>query len=346
MTDSRLKMVSEEPFNAETRLEEQVGVITPIDKFYVRNHFPVPRIDPARWELSVSGEVERPLRISYGDLRSLPSRSVLATLECAGNGRASFAPPIVGQEPWEFGAVSTAEWTGTPLATILDLAGVSRQATEIVTEGADRGLVAAAQSEIRYERSLPLDVAREPRALLAYAMNGQDLTPEHGFPARVVVPGWYGMAAVKWVTGLRAIAGVFVGFYQADRYVMKREGEPAAPLQSMALRSLIASPVTGAKVSRGSQMVRGMAWSGTAPVSLVEVSSDGGATWRQASFTTESSRWSWRLWEMSWEATDRGPVALKSRAIDAEGAVQPEIVEWNELGYCNNAVRPVHVEVI
>jgi DMSO/TMAO reductase YedYZ molybdopterin-dependent catalytic subunit len=345
--DPRLVMVSQEPFNAETPLPEQVGVMTPTPLFYVRNHFPIPTINADEWRLTLDGEVARPLQLTYRELRALPSRSLLVTLECAGNGRASLQPKADG-EPWGYGAASTAEWTGVSLATVLQAAGLKENVTTLVMEGADQGYVAAAGAAVRYQRSLSPKQAQHPDTLLAYAMNGDALPPEHGFPVRLLVAGWYGMASVKWVTRITATQEPFRGFYQVDRYVMAHpeRGETAVtPLEAMRVRSIITDPTAGATIARRLRLVRGAAWSGAAPVSRVEVSVDGGRQWQPAQLTSPAERYAWRRWEFPWQATTPGDVDLRSRAFDDAGNSQPVEPEWNKLGYANNAIQVVAVSV-
>jgi DMSO/TMAO reductase YedYZ molybdopterin-dependent catalytic subunit len=345
--DSRLLVVSEAPRNAETMLRQHTGVITPNAAFYVRNHFPVPEGTAAEWRLAVGGVVDAPVELTYEELRAAPSRTLLVTLECAGNGRVAMQPQAEG-EPWGYGAASTAEWTGVPLRNVLESVGLSPETREIVVEGADRGYVAAADEVISYARSLPLDQALHPDTLLAYAMNGEPLPPEHGFPVRLVVPGWYGMAAVKWVARIAAIAHSFSGFYQADRYIMRLpdQGETdSTPLTKIEMRSLITAPADGAALPRGRQILRGLAWSGGAPVSRIQVSVDGGATWETAAWTSDPARYAWRSWEYDWLTESPGEVTLLSRAIDGDGNTQPTEPLWNHLGYANNAVQAVRVTI-
>jgi DMSO/TMAO reductase YedYZ molybdopterin-dependent catalytic subunit len=345
--DPRLVVVSEAPLNAETMLAAHTGVVTPTAAFYVRNHFSVPDCTTAQWRLAVAGEVETPLELEYEALRMLPSRTLTVTLECAGNGRAAMWPRAEG-EPWQYGAVSTAEWTGVPMRTVMEAAGLTHAAREIVVEGADRGYVAAANRAIPFARSLPLEQALHPDTLLAYAMNGEPLAPEHGFPVRLIVPGWYGVAAVKWVVRIEAIAHSFRGFYQVERYIMahpERSESAATPLTRIGVRSLITTPADGASLPRGRHMLRGLAWSGAGPVRRVEVSSDCGATWEPATWTSEPTRYAWRTWEYVWHVENPGEATLQSRAFDEAGHSQPSEPIWNRLGYANNAIQAVHVVV-
>jgi DMSO/TMAO reductase YedYZ molybdopterin-dependent catalytic subunit len=345
--DLRLAIVSETPLNAETLLARHTGVITPNAAFYIRNHFAVPDCEIAEWRLSIAGAVATPVELTYEELRALPSRTLQVTLECAGNGRVAMQPQVEG-EPWGYGAVSTADWTGVSLRTVLEQAGLSPAAREIVVEGADRGYVAATDEVIPFARGLPLNQAMHPDTLLAYSMNGEVLPSDHGFPVRLVVPGWYGMAAVKWVARIEAIAHSFSGFYQVERYTMAHpeQGETGStPLTQIAIRSLITTPEDGATLPRGRHALRGLAWSGFASASHVEVSVDGGATWSPATWTSEPARYAWRSWEYDWRAEHPGEASLQCRATDEEGNTQPIEPLWNRLGYANNAIQTVHVSI-
>jgi DMSO/TMAO reductase YedYZ molybdopterin-dependent catalytic subunit len=345
----RLVPVSAEPWNAETDLTRQAGLLTPIAAFYKRNHFPIPRLALADWRLHISGAVTAPRTLTYADLLALPRRSLVVTLECAGNGRTGFTPAAVG-EPWGYGAVSTAEWTGTPLREALAAAAVSfsPSARELVFWGADAGHVDAANATLAYARSLPLEVALHPDTLLAYAMNGEPLPAEHGFPLRLIVPGWYGMAAVKWLARIDAVAEPFTGFYQVERYVLTHpeRGDPTVlPLGAIGVRALFTSPSAGATLRRGPHLLRGLAWSGGAAIAAVEVSGDDGASWQAAELLGPELRYAWRPWELRWEARELGPATLRCRARDALGALQPDAPDWNQLGYANNAVVALPVVI-
>jgi DMSO/TMAO reductase YedYZ molybdopterin-dependent catalytic subunit len=345
---SPLVVVTADPFNAETQLENQPGVLTPNPAFYVRNHFALPRIDLAGWRLTIDGEVASPLALTYDALRTLPSRSLLVTLECAGNGRRALDPPADG-EPFGYGVASTAEWTGVPLRMVLEAAGLRPTAREILFVGADSGSnPEAGGATMTFERSLPVERALHPDTLLAYAMNGETLPATHGFPLRLVVPGWYGVAAVKWLMRMRVLAAPFAGFFQRERYVMahpERGEATATPLTVIPPRSVLVAPVDGARLLRGEQRLRGLAWSGQAPVERVEVSVDNGRVWRTADWTSEPAHYAWRAWGYGWEATSPGPVTLLSRAVDGAGHTQPATAEWNRLGYANNAIQVVCVTV-
>ena len=343
-----LRVVTERPFNAEVLLEQHQDVLTPNDRFYVRNHFAVPQLSPATWTLTVDGDVGREAIWSYNELLALPAHTLAATLECAGNGRSGLQPSVTG-EPWGYGAVSTAEWTGVSLRDVLERSGVRDGTLEIVIEGADAGQVPDAGGVINYVRSMPLDQAMHPDVLLAYRMNGEVLPADHGYPVRLIVPGWYGMGSVKWVRHITAVAESFRGFYQVDRYVVPLDGQPdrePLALRDMEVRSVIARPAEGENLEPGSNRIEGFAWSGIAPPERIEVSVDGGATWRDAKWTSDIERYAWRSWSCEWDATSPGTIELMSRATDANGRTQPLGQRWNTLGYCNNAVQRVTVTVV
>ena len=335
MRDPRLVVVTTEPFNAETPLDEQVGLLTPNELHYVRDHFAVPK-----WEwLTVDGQVERPLTLGIEDLMAMPRRSLVVTLECAGNGRAFLEPPVAGEQ-WRLGAVGTAEWTGVPLRHVLELARVRPTAVEVLFAGADAGEVAAVGGKrIAFERSLPVERALEDDVLLAFAMNGEPLPADHGAPLRLVVPSMYGMASAKWLARVSAVDAPFRGFYQADRYVL--DGEP---LPAIAPRAVITSPADGAVVA-GPIVVSGYCWSGRFPVSRVEVSADGSRTWRDAAIGPAISPYAWRRWELGWTPAGPGEATLIARAWTTDGERQPVDQRRGPLGYMNNAARPVKVRV-
>ncbi len=341
---SRLHVLSEEPFNAEMQLTNQIGTITPNTAFYVRSHLVCPPLlSTIGWRLQVEGNVRQPLALTYEELRALPALSLLVTLECAGNGRA-FIPGQPHGELWHYGAVGTAEWTGVPLGVVLARAGLEAGVQEIIIEGNDHGYHPESKEERTYTRSLPRDVALHPDTLLAYAMNGEPLPVAHGFPLRLIVPGWYAMASVKWVTRLFASSQPFQGYFQTRQYVfIQQGGAEGAPLTHLRPRSLILSPVEGARLGPGLHWLKGVAWSGSAPVSRVEVSGDGGATWQPGEWTSEKLPYAWRTWQLPWQATAPGLAILSSRVTDEAGNTQPFAPEWNELGYANNAIQQVHV---
>jgi DMSO/TMAO reductase YedYZ molybdopterin-dependent catalytic subunit/rhodanese-related sulfurtransferase len=331
------------PLNCETSIPALVGgVVMPNARFYVRNHFETPRLDPVSWRLEVIGLVKRPLRLSLRDLHNMRSETLVATLECAGNGRSAFDPPAEGEQ-WQLGAVSTAEWTGVPLAEIVDRVGLAPEALEIVFRGADQGNVGEAADLIRFERSLQVTDAGHSGSLLAYAMNGEPLPIEHGYPLRLIVPGWYAVASVKWLTEIEVIGSPFTGFFQTNRYVYETQcnGTVARePVRLQQVRSVITQPSAGQEVSAGDLVVRGVAWSGAAPIDKVEVSI-GHGPWQNARLIGQRHSHSWQWWELLTRVDSPGEITLQSRATDLAGRTQPERPRWNRLGYGANAVQQV-----
>lgn len=335
------------PLNCETPIPALVGgVIMPSARFYIRNHFHIPVLDPAEFRLAVAGRVERPLSLSLSELYAMPSQTMVATLECAGNGRTHFEPAISG-EKWNLGAVSTAEWTGVPLAVVLDRTGVRTGALEVLFRGADGGNVEERSGPIRYERSLSLDLARGPDVLVAYAMNGEPLPIEHGFPLRLIVPGWYAMASVKWLTGIELLERPFTGYYQADRYCYQwtRDGARVSePVTLQRVRALITEPSPSQERPCGDLAVRGVAWSGAAPIACVEISMNGGS-WQQARLASAPAPFAWQRWELITRVEAPGTITVRARATDQSGNTQPDRAEWNPLGYGNNTIQEVAVRI-
>jgi DMSO/TMAO reductase YedYZ molybdopterin-dependent catalytic subunit len=321
--------------------------VTPPGMHYLLIHFDVPEADEAAWTFSIGGLVRNPLELSMADFRSRPSVTTTVTMECAGNGRARLSPRPISQ-PWLGEAVGTATWTGTPLGPLLEEAGPLDEAVELVFAGADRGV----QKEIEhdYERSLPIADALRDEVLLAYEMNGAPLPPQHGFPLRLVVPGWYGMASVKWLTRITAVSEPFEGFQQlAYRYRQLPEDD-GVPVTRMDPRSLMIPPglpdfLTRSRiVDAGRHELRGRAWSGWGSIERVEVSADGGSTWEAAELGEVVSPYAWRSWSFDWDAGP-GTAELCCRATDAAGNEQPLEPSWNLGGFSNNAVQRVSVEV-
>ncbi len=307
----------------------------------------MPNLDPERYRLSVGGLVERPFEVSLRELHNLQSESRVLTLECAGNGRSAFDPAVPG-EPWDLGAVSTAEWTGVPLVELLDRAGMQPGATEIIFRGADGGCVADADAPLRFERSLPVDQIRDLDALLAYAMNGEPLPVPHGYPLRLIVPDWYAVASVKWLTEIVVTDGVFDGHFQTAKYWYEwvRDGrEEREPVTLLNVRALIVAPGSGMKLPRGDTAIRGVAWSGASSIAKVDVSLNG-RPWQKARMVGEPRRGGWQWWELLTSLDQVGPLVVRARATDMAGRTQPDEAEWNRLGYGNNSVQAVTAHVI
>ena len=323
--------------------------VTPIGLHYLLVHYDIPEVDAATWRLEVDGLVERPLSLSLDELRTRPSVEVAVTMECAGNGRALVEPHVVSQ-PWLLEAVGTARWRGVSVARVLEEAGVGGEAIEAVFTGLDRGV--EGDEEQAYERSLPAAALVEGEALLAYEMNGVPLPPQHGFPLRLVVPGWYGMTSVKWLSRITLVAEPFAGYQMRRAYRMRHdEDEPGEPVTTIAPRALMVPPgipefLTRSRVvAAGPCEIVGRAWSGEAEIAGVEVSTDGGETWAAAELGDATlGRWAWRSWRFTWTA-EPGEHELCCRARDAAGNEQPLAPPWNLGGYMNNAVQRVGVAV-
>ncbi len=322
--------------------------LTPVGLHYLLIHFDIPAVDERTWRLEIGGHVRGTLALDLDELRRRPAVTTPVTMECAGNGRAWLQPRPVSQ-PWLHEAVGTAEWTGTPLRPLLEEAGMLDGAVEVVFTGADRGVQGGVEHD--YERSLPLAEALRDEVLLAWAVNGQPLPPQHGFPLRLVVPGWYGMTSVKWLRGITVVTEPFRGYQQTPAYLLQSsEDDPGVPVTRIEPRSLLLPPGIPDFLSRtrlleaGRHLLRGRAWSGRAPIARVEVSIDGGATWRAADLGERPARWAWVGWSSPWEATP-GEYELCSRAVDEAGNSQPLERPWNLGGFANNTVQRVQAVV-
>ena len=324
--------------------------VTPPGLHYVLTHYDIPAVDPGEWRLEVTGAVGRPLRLDLDDLRRRPTVTARVLLECAGNGRARLEPRPVSQ-PWLLEAVGNAEWTGTPLAPLLEEAGVSPGAVDVVFTGADHGVERGVEQD--YARGLPVAEAMRPDVLLVWAVNGAPLPPQHGAPLRLLVPGWYGMAHVKWLTRVEVLDHPFDGFQNATAYRLKTEAhEAGAPVTRIAPRALLVPPgfpdfMTRERfVSPGPVTLTGRAWSGRAALTGVEVSTDGGDTWTPADLAPADPAhpYAWRAWTCPWDAVP-GRHEVVVRAADAEGP-QPVEQPWNRQGMANNLVQRVPVTVL
>ena len=320
--------------------------VTPVGLHYLLTHYDVPVVEPETWRLTVHGE--RELELSLEELRARPAAEHTVTMECAGNGRARFDPRPVSQ-PWLYEAIGTARWRGTPLRPLLEEAGVPEGTVEVLLTGLDRGVEGG--EDQAFQRSLPLEDALRDEVFLAYEMNGAPLLPQHGFPLRLVVPGWYGMTNVKWLARIELVDTPFAGYQNRQGYRLRQtEDDEGVPLNRMQPRSLLVPPGIPEFLTRdrtvpvGEVVLEGRAWSGLAPIASVEVSVDGGSTWAPAELEPEPERWTWRGWTHRWRA-EPGEHVLCSRARDKAGNEQPLEMPWNLGGYANNAVQTVRVTV-
>lgn len=342
------RVVTAEPENSETPLGDLGSWVTPNRLFFVRNHFDVPEIELSEWRLRVSGLVRKELELDWKTIAKLPQRTVFATMECAGNGRSFLEQQTHGVQ-WGAGAVGHAEWTGTPVSQLLEAAGVRPDALEVVFAGADKGKEADHPQTMAFARSLPLDKALHPDTLLATRMNGEPLEPAHGWPLRLIVPGWYGVASVKWLSRIQVSDKPFNGYYQTVKYTVERRtgrGVMTEVVGEMLPKSEILKPDHGAELGIGQNLVVGLAWAGPHAVEAVEVSFDGGKSWRRAELVGPRAPYSWTLWEYLWHPEQQGEYEVLSRTISAGGQVQPTRHDPLNGGYHINFSRPVRVEVM
>lgn len=347
---SDLIPVSENPDCSEAPLRSLESWITPTSLFFKRSHFDnVPNIDASSWNLKVVGEVEQPLEISYKELISLPSRTSVVTLECAGNSRSYVTPPAEGLS-FRHGAVGNAKWTGVPLHDVLSRAKPTKSAVEALFDGADSGMEEeyGLPLELDYSRSLPILEAMSERPLLAYQMNDEPLEPTHGYPVRLIVPGWYGMASVKWLKQINLIPEPYQGFFQSQRYINVKDGKSQTswePVSSIQVKSLITNPDHGEVVQKGDFTIQGVAWSGHGTIEMIEVSIDGGRIWEEADLFGPESPGAWHHWKLTRTASSPGHFILMSRATDSAGYTQPHQIAWNFRGYANNSIHTIAIEV-
>ncbi|HET7236695.1 MAG TPA: sulfite oxidase [Actinomycetota bacterium] len=323
--------------------------VTPVGLHYLLIHYDIPEVDPSTFRLSIGGHVETPLQLTLDALRAMPSTTLAVTMECAGNGRALLEPRPTSQ-PWLLGAVGNAAWTGVPLRDVLAAAGVREDAVEVLFTGRDRGV--EGDIEQAYERSLPLEEAMREDVLVAFEMNGSPLLPQHGFPVRLLVPGWYGMTSVKWLERVTVRTDPFEGYQMTTSYRMRNDPDEAGePVTRIRPRALMAPPgipefaTRGRVAEPGTHRLQGRAWSGLGRIERVEVSTDDGAAWADAVLGPEpASAFGWRAWAFDWRA-EPGEHVLCCRATDATGVSQPLEAEWNVGGYRNTAVQRVPVLV-
>jgi DMSO/TMAO reductase YedYZ molybdopterin-dependent catalytic subunit len=337
-----LTMIQPEPFNAEAPPEALAGEITPTRLHYVRSNLPLPEHDGT---LEIGGAVEIPATLTLGDLRALPSAERVVTMECAGNGRLGQTPLPVG-EPWGGYAVSAARWKGAFLHEVLMQARPAPYAIDVRFSGADHGRYHEFR-DLTFMRSLALTHAADPAAeiLIAYEMNGEPLTPDHGAPFRLIVPDWYGVASVKWLKRIEVLTQQYAGEFQIGHYMYEWADRPHEPVTTMRVRSRITDPAPGATIPAGSYTVRGKAWSGTGPVTHVDVSLTGEGDWYPANLETRKGPYLWQDWSFDWTVTRPGRHTLRARATDAHGNVQPDVPPWNRLGYGNNAIEVSCIDV-
>ena len=340
--------------NAETNFAalRSTGLLTPADRFFVRNHTVTPRIDAAGWRLTVwgSGLTGSAVDFTYDQLRALPSVTRTAFVECAGNARSFYSTQQnqqVSGTAWTLGAIGTARWRGVRLADVLRRAGIGRNAVDVLPRGLDDEVVSDGTNLGRVRRPLPVAKALDD-VVLAYEMNGRPLPPDHGYPVRMIVPSWVGIANIKWVGDIEVSAEPLLSPWNTGLYRLFGPAYPpegSAPLTRQTLKSAFElAPGASVPVYRR-QVLTGRSWSGGAPVRTVEVSTDGGARWRHARLRDEPRSGSWVRWSADWLPKERGPAVLLARATDRTGRTQPDLAVHNTQGYLFDAVvrHGVHV---
>ncbi len=343
-------LYNDRPEDLETPLEHFNSWITPNDVFFVRQHIPRSDVDAAAYALAFQGRVQKTSPVKLADLRKLPQVKVAATLECTGNGRGFFKPPVPGIQ-WGRGAIGNAEWRGPRLSDVLKLARADLSSSYLTVNGADAGLAKTPD----FIRSLPMKKALHPSTLLALDMNGEPMPALHGFPVRLIVPGWDGTSWVKWVTSVSVDNEMNQGFYMNPAY--RAPKHPVAPgvaadpsdlevIEGMPVKSFITSPADAAKLPAADTTIRGFAWAGENRVSRVEVSTDGGEHWQDAKLSTQNLPFAWRLWQLSWKPSRHGYFNILSRATDSAGRIQPVVATWNPSGYLYNAIDRIGVSVV
>jgi sulfite oxidase len=347
--DPRLIARSVRPPDFETPVALLDSFLTPAQSFFVRSHMSVPQVDEAAWRLAIEGEIATPATISLAELKGMPRANVTTTMECAGNGRAFFDPPVAGIQ-WRKGAVGTARWTGVRLVHLMKRAGVRDSATHVWMSAGDRPL----GTQPAFVRQLPIAKAMHPDTLVAYAMNDGAIPLLNGAPLRLIVPGWEGAYSLKWLNRLTVARDEHDGFWVANAYRFPRapvtpgsvvSAREMAPLQGLVVKSLITRPLDGAIVTPGKTMIAGYAWAGEDRIARVEVSIDGGASWKPARLTGPQVNYAWRRFEYAADLVDGNAYMIRSRATDARGNTQPLAPGWNPSGYLWNAPDQIRVEV-
>ncbi len=326
----------------ETPVEFMTDWITPVNHFFVRNHmFEPAKIEASTWKLTIGGEVEKPLTLTLADLEKVPVHFVTNAMECAGNGRSLHNPKVPGIQ-WGKGAVGNAKFSGPSLKVVLEKAGVKNTGKHVMFRGLDEvpGKVPP------FIRSIPIEKAIDADTLIATHMNGAPLTQHHGFPARVITPGWAGAASCKWLTEITVLDKPAEGNFMNPGYRMPntpvKPGEAVKPedthsVTGLTVKSLIAAPSDGAKLKLGKQEIKGVAWAGEADITKVEISTDGGTSWSPAELGKDHAKYAWRLWSYAWKPAKSGDYVILSRATDSQGRIQPDAAVWNPSGYLYNA---------
>jgi sulfite oxidase len=326
------------PLDAEAPLGALRSFLTPNEHFFVRNHFGPPGSLPGQWTLSIDGAVRTPVTFTLDEIRRLGSKTQPITTECAGNGRGLFRLPKTAGVQWQYGAVSTAEWTGVPLSLLLERAGLTTDARHLWMEALDH---APLPSVPKLLRSIPSELALSD-GFLAWEMNGEPIPLLHGGPLRLLTPGWFGMASTKWLAQIHARPAVSDNFFMATGY----RYADGSPVERLRVKSVITSPLAGTRVPAGRLRAMGQAWSGLGAggIRSVEVSLDDGSTWQPARLTGKEYPYAWRTWEAELDIAGGAPQRLLARATDRSGATQPRAAEPNPGGFGNNSMPLVEFD--
>jgi sulfite oxidase len=336
------------PENLESPLGAVDTWLVPNNLFYLRNHHAYPAINFENWRLSVGGQIEYSFSLSYQQLLNMPQITIVNNLECAGNKRAFFTPPASGAQ-WEIGGMGNASWTGVPLSYVLTQAKLLPGVHEILFTGVDSGPRPDTPGNYHFARSMPLKDISMVDPLLALYMNEQILPFKHGFPVRLIVPGWYGMASVKWLSSITALTSEFTGPYQKIDYLYlskEHDYSRSRPVTTIKVNSVITSPQDQAIIYPGITVIKGIAWAGNTSITQIEVSTDGGVTWAAVSSTSKNpSRFAWVLWEYHWKVYAPGKYTIQVKATDNLGNVQPAKAPWNAKGYGNNCIHAINIHL-
>jgi sulfite oxidase len=345
--DGQLYELTSRPINYESPRAAFTERITPIDRFYIRNHFDAPTIDAKVWKLAIRGTTT--VEFSLADLEAMKQTTIEAVLQCAGNGRGLFVPRVAGVQ-WKWGAMGNAEWTGVKLADLIARAKPAKTVTHAHVRGAEKPTIEATPA---FVRALPIAKAMHADTIVALKMNGKPLAPLHGFPARLVVPGWVGDDWIKWLATIELADAEPKGFWYETAYRFPEPpGKPGEavppeqmkPMTRLVVKSLIGSIAPGDVVAPGDRELVGVAFSGEARIAKVEVTVDGGATWKAATLDKPDSAYGFRVFRHAWKAAP-GKHRIAARATDSKGATQSAEPVWNPSGYLHNAIEYVDVEV-
>ncbi|PLT29703.1 sulfite oxidase [Peribacillus deserti] len=337
-----------EPENQETPIHFLRSDTIDYPYFYKRNHFPYPALTALHYFLPIIGLVDSPVLFSLRDIMNMPSKTIKAVLECSGNKRNLFEPKVFGEQ-WEKGAISQGTWKGVSLKTLLAASGIREEAAEVVIEGHDFGERKDLDNVYAYARSLPLNKALHPDTIIAYEYNGRPIPFKHGYPLRLIVPGWYAMASVKWIKQITFIDSKFAGPFQTIDYVYypnKTNDEQAFPVTGIHVNSTIQKPLNMEILNTGTNVIKGIAWTGKGRITRVGISFDKGETWVDTELKNEhNAEYQWVSWSFTWFVTEKGEYTIMTRAADSCRRVQPMTPFWNRKGYGYNAIDTIKVKV-